>query len=266
MFYSAYLPKTVEKHYLSLYTCFRSKFLYLLRKKTGYLKNAFATIQFFHPVVRLARFLPESAISRVLLTLSDYDLPATQLYENWMRGTFSAPTDSSRMYQEYSIHQDIWSNVNPLCEFRLSLLWDNWQVRILFLIWICQRSVVRLYKLLMILFLKFPVLFQVAILELVLVNWFYGSLLLILHYWRAHLIYSVLVLLFFCFVAWFLGDFVFGWSEQMYQWNKRRTLKLNENALKYKNKKKKKFIQVSSSQKKKIVPEDNDDENSDELV
>ena len=53
----------------------RDRSVSILRRKRGLMRNASSLVQHFNPACRAARAYPELPIARLLMSLSDYDIP-----------------------------------------------------------------------------------------------------------------------------------------------------------------------------------------------
>ena len=70
-----YLPWQAKEDYTFLHKSLAARAKGILSKKVGLMKNANSLIQHFNPVCRAARSVPHLPCSRLLMTITDYDLP-----------------------------------------------------------------------------------------------------------------------------------------------------------------------------------------------
>jgi hypothetical protein len=253
--HSVFLPQFVAQDYLALFQCIEKKFRFLLTKKHGYLKNIFSTIQFFHPAVRLARMMPSSAISRILISLHDFDLPVDKILEN-----------KKPQKQDYKIRYNIWTELNPLIVHRCSLLYDNWCTRISFFFWVVKRGMVRLLRLFFFFILILPSYIRSVVSELLFIGYFYGFPLLILYYWNQKFVIAILFIFLFILAALIFLNIIFRWTERLSRYCQERFRKANENVLKYKKKSRKKPVKVFEKTKVFSGLEDEEETREDGVV
>lgn len=65
-----------------LFTCLRTRFATLIRRKRGLMRNVNSLVQHFNPACRAARAMPHLPISRLLMSLTDWDLPPLRSFSS----------------------------------------------------------------------------------------------------------------------------------------------------------------------------------------
>mmetsp|Transcript_11695 Transcript_11695/g.19575 ORF Transcript_11695/g.19575 Transcript_11695/m.19575 type:complete len:725 (+) Transcript_11695:188-2362(+) len=78
-FLSVWCPTLAKWDILCLHWVLFSRARTILARKSGLLMNVNALTQHFHPACRAARLVPHLASSRILMSLSDFDVPFTQI-------------------------------------------------------------------------------------------------------------------------------------------------------------------------------------------
>jgi len=78
-FLNVWVPSLCKWDLLSLHWVLQTRARTVLGRRSGALMNVNALLQHFHPACRAARLLPHLSASRLLMSLSDYDLPVRQL-------------------------------------------------------------------------------------------------------------------------------------------------------------------------------------------
>ena len=62
----------------------RDRSIYFMQRTQGMMRNSSAFVQHFNPACRVARMYPELPASRLLLSLSDFDLPLSDSDTSWL--------------------------------------------------------------------------------------------------------------------------------------------------------------------------------------
>lgn len=78
-------PGTAKKDILALHWILQARAQSLLGRRIGLLNSVNALVQHFHPACRAARLLPHLPIARLLLSLSDHDLPVRAVLQRLRR-------------------------------------------------------------------------------------------------------------------------------------------------------------------------------------
>jgi hypothetical protein len=88
---------TTDSSVRCLHACLRFRARTLLRRKTGLMINLNSLTQHFNPACRAARFYPHLPSARVLLSLTDYDMPCLHHFSydtKFVRGVVFVTTNS----------------------------------------------------------------------------------------------------------------------------------------------------------------------------
>jgi hypothetical protein len=221
---SCFQMKIIEKSYLVVFNCFSKKMKYLLCKESHYLSDIFSTIQFFHPAIRLARLYPRSPVSRILMMITDNDLPTNGIERSLYSDRpffFSAlySTFSSSSTSSYLIHSNIWNELNPLFFYRLKLLYENWKIRINYFIEKVFSFVLQSFRYFFHLLFLIPSHFQEVTIEGLLIVFFYGFVLVITISWKVGSYSGAVILIaMFLLICFIILNVSFGWLEKAYLW------------------------------------------------
>eukprot|EP01040_Poterioochromonas_malhamensis_P005373 gene5371-5760_t len=212
-FYELFLPRFINPSHNVLLQTLTKRVKYLLLKRSKYLSNIFSALQFFHPVVRLARLFPSSAVSRILFTLTDDDLPIAVLLQ---LAKSTHPIYKIWKLDYSNLRQDIWRDENPLVRHRLQLLLENWKIRGFYiytqLVFFLDATV----RLVLYGILRFPSEYlQRLLLEIVLSLLTFGALLLTSFYWNRNVVVSIVVIIVLLLVLFMCLDVCFGWSKSL---------------------------------------------------
>jgi hypothetical protein len=85
-------PGAAKKDVLALHWVLQVRARSLLGRRWGLLLSANALVQHFHPACRAARLLPHLPVARLLLSLSDHDLPSAAVLRRPRRQEVRYPT------------------------------------------------------------------------------------------------------------------------------------------------------------------------------
>ena len=132
---NVWIPGTAKCDVLALHWVLQTRAKSLLQRRRGLLFSVNALVQHFHPVCRVARLQPHLPVARLLLSLSDYDLPVAPILLRPRRRSIVYPT------------MQVFNTGSPLvydrCTAMCSNAWSKW--RWLYnLITLCVMSVLRL--------------------------------------------------------------------------------------------------------------------------
>ena len=96
---------TVSKDLRQIYDALSSRFVHIIQRRAGVMRDANSLVQHFNPDCRAARTYPHLPVSRLLLALNDYDVPHFQLDDlvplaekrqlDWWLGLFVAAAETA---------------------------------------------------------------------------------------------------------------------------------------------------------------------------
>lgn len=75
------VPLLVSKEVRTVHLSLKNRIRFLLRRTSGMMKSSSALVQHFNPICRAARAFPEYSISRLLMSLNDFDVPRPRVWE-----------------------------------------------------------------------------------------------------------------------------------------------------------------------------------------
>eukprot|EP01034_Spumella_vulgaris_P023875 gene23875-30152_t len=76
-----WVPRLARIEYVALHTVLATRARTILTRHEGLLRNINSVVQHYHPVCRVARLVPHLVSARILMSLTDYDLPVRQLLD-----------------------------------------------------------------------------------------------------------------------------------------------------------------------------------------
>lgn len=93
----AWMPGTAKKDMLAMHWVLQVRARSILSRRKGLLYSVNALVQHFNPACRVARLLPHLPVARLLLSLSDYDVPVAAVLRRPRRRSIVYPSAQVRV-------------------------------------------------------------------------------------------------------------------------------------------------------------------------
>lgn len=114
-----WFPGAAKKDMLALHWALQVRARSILSRRRGLLHSMNALVQHFNPACRAARLLPHLPVARLLLTLSDYDLPVSAVLRRPRRRSVKYP--SAQVFNTGS------PLVSDRCEYICVNVYSRWR-------------------------------------------------------------------------------------------------------------------------------------------
>ncbi len=114
-----WMPGAAKKDVLALHWVLQVRARRLLGRRKGLMHSVNALVQHFHPACRAARLLPHLPVSRLLLSLTDYDLPFNAVLQR--------PRRRHRVYPTAQVLETGSPLVSDFCEAMSVNAYSGWR-------------------------------------------------------------------------------------------------------------------------------------------